>query len=226
MLSQQQADGKVRPIAYASRGLKPTERNMSNYSSMKLEFLALKWAMTEKYREYLLGNKCVVYTDNNPLSHLTTAKLGALEQRWAAQLSSFDFSIKYRPGRTNGNADALSRQCQPLDQTVYLETLLPGTSLPGSLVQPVLPPQQVIQSMILVLPSHSLADLATLQRDDPIISGFLKFWRRGTGPTRQERRDLPAAVLEMLCQWRKLVEKEGVLYRQIFQPDGGNQCAN
>lgn len=67
----------MRPIAYASRGLRPPERNMSNYSSMKLELLALKWAMTEKFREYLLGQRCVVFTDNNPLSHLATAKLGA-----------------------------------------------------------------------------------------------------------------------------------------------------
>ncbi len=80
VLSQEQ-DGKLRPIAYASCSLRPTERNMSNYSSMKLEFLALKWAMTEKFREYLLGSKCVVFTDNNPLSHLFTEKLGATEQR-------------------------------------------------------------------------------------------------------------------------------------------------
>lgn len=53
----QETDSGVRPVAYASRGLRPTERNMSNYSSMKLEFLALKWAMTEKFREYLLGHK-------------------------------------------------------------------------------------------------------------------------------------------------------------------------
>ena len=44
----QETEGGVRPIAYASRGLRPTERNMTNYSSMKLEFLALKWAMSEK----------------------------------------------------------------------------------------------------------------------------------------------------------------------------------
>lgn len=59
VLSQEQ-DGKVRPIAYASRGLRPSERNVRNYSSMKLEFLALKWAMTEKFQEYLLGHKCIV----------------------------------------------------------------------------------------------------------------------------------------------------------------------
>lgn len=52
VLSQEQS-GKIRPIAYASRGLRPTERNMNIYSSMKLEFLAVKWAMTEKFRDYL-----------------------------------------------------------------------------------------------------------------------------------------------------------------------------
>ena len=80
----QEMDGKRRPIAFASRTLRPSERNMSNYSSMKLEFLALKWAVTERFREYLLGAKFVVYTDNNPLSHLQTAKLAAVEQRWAS----------------------------------------------------------------------------------------------------------------------------------------------
>ena len=55
VLSQEQ-NGKVRPIAYASRGLRPTERNMSNYSSMKLEFLALKWAMSEKFSTCLVIN--------------------------------------------------------------------------------------------------------------------------------------------------------------------------
>lgn len=108
MLSQEQG-GKVRPIAFASRSLKPTECNPANYSSKKLEFLALKWAMSDKFREYLLGHKCIVFRDNNLLSHWSSAKLGALEQRWAAQLASFDFEIRYRSGKSNTNADALSR---------------------------------------------------------------------------------------------------------------------
>ena len=105
VLSQEKA-GRVRQIAYSSRGLRPIERNMVNYSSMKLKFFPFKWAMTEKFREYLLGNKCVVYSNNNPLSHLSSAKLAATEQRWAAQLASFDFEIKYRSGRSNQNAAA------------------------------------------------------------------------------------------------------------------------
>lgn len=71
----QDFEGKIHPIAFASRGLRKTERNMQNYSSMKLEFLALKWAVTEKFQEYLLGQKCIVHTDNSPFSHLQTAKL-------------------------------------------------------------------------------------------------------------------------------------------------------
>ncbi len=54
---------------------------MQNYGSMKLEFLALKWTVSEKFREYLLGSSCTVFTDNNPLKHIYTAKLGAVEQR-------------------------------------------------------------------------------------------------------------------------------------------------
>ena len=109
VLSQKQ-DGKLRVIAYASRGLRGAERNMKNYSSMKLELLALKWAVAEKFREYLLGSEFVVYTDNNPLTYLQSkSKLKAVEQRWAAELASFNFKIEYRAGKHNTNADALSR---------------------------------------------------------------------------------------------------------------------
>lgn len=48
----QERDKKNVVIAYASRTLRPTERNMDNYSSMKLELLALKWSVTEKFRDY------------------------------------------------------------------------------------------------------------------------------------------------------------------------------
>ena len=110
VLSQEQ-EGKRVVLAYASRSLHKQERNISNYISMKLELLALKWAVTSKFRDMLMGTNFVVYTDNNPLSYLMkTAKLGATEMRWAAELSQFDFTIRYRSGISNGNADALSRK--------------------------------------------------------------------------------------------------------------------
>ena len=69
---------------------------------MKLEFLALKWAVTEKFCSNLLAAEFEVLTDNNPLSHLKTAKLGAVEQRWASQLALFNFKITYKPGKNIG----------------------------------------------------------------------------------------------------------------------------
>ncbi|XP_028301871.1 uncharacterized protein LOC114462925 [Gouania willdenowi] len=114
VLAQEQ-NGKERVIAYASRSLQQTERNDQNYSSFKLELLALKWAITEKFKDYLYGAEFTVFTDNNPLVHLDTARLGAVEQWWVAQLANFKYVIKYRPGTQNKNADALSRLPEPQD---------------------------------------------------------------------------------------------------------------
>ena len=88
VLSQEQ-DGRVRPIAYASRALRGAERNMENYSSRKLELLALKWAVTEKFREHLISSTFTVLTDNNPLPYLQSkCKLKAVEQRWVSELAN------------------------------------------------------------------------------------------------------------------------------------------
>ena len=56
ILSQQGKDGQIHVIAYASCSLCPSKRSMHNYSSAKLELLALKWVVTEKFTDYLLGS--------------------------------------------------------------------------------------------------------------------------------------------------------------------------
>lgn len=61
------------------------------------------------FKDYLHGAECTVFTDNNPLVHLDTAQLGAVEQRWVAQLTNFRYTVKYHPGAHNGSADAFSR---------------------------------------------------------------------------------------------------------------------
>ena len=89
----QDIDGAERVIAYASRSLKPSEKN---YPAHKLEFLALKWSVCHKFHENLYGNKFQVLTDNNPLTYvLTSAKLDATGHHWLAELSLYDFSLKY-----------------------------------------------------------------------------------------------------------------------------------
>ena len=81
---------------------------MQNYSSAKLELLALKWAVTEKFRDYILASWFTAYTDNNPLAYIKESKLGAAQIRWLSKLALFDFDIKYRMGNSNQAADALS----------------------------------------------------------------------------------------------------------------------
>ena len=61
----------------------------------------------------------MVYTDNNPLTYvMSSAKLNATAQRWVVELADFNFTIKYRPGHANSDADTLSRI--PLDMERYM----------------------------------------------------------------------------------------------------------
>ena len=137
----QKQDGKMRVIAYASRSVSKAE---ANYPAHKLEFLALKWAVCEKFHEYLYGSKPFeVFTDNNPLTYvLTSAKLGACGQRWVAKLANYNFSIKYRCGVSNTEADALSRIKWPeaLSENVdidngYMDTHIINAILAGAVTK-------------------------------------------------------------------------------------------
>lgn len=106
VLNQEHVEG-LRPVAFASRKLSVSERN---YPVHQLEFLALKWAVVDKFHDYLYGANFTVRTDNNPLTYiLTTAKLNATGHRWLAALSTYNFTLQYRPGNSNIDADSLSR---------------------------------------------------------------------------------------------------------------------
>ena len=63
VLSQKQADGHYHLVAYGSQALTAHEKN---YHFTKLEFLVLKWAITEHFKVYLLYQPFLVKTDNNP----------------------------------------------------------------------------------------------------------------------------------------------------------------
>ena len=111
----------MRVIAYASRALSPAEKKYHLHAG-KLEFLALKWAVTDHFRDYLYYSpKFTVFTDNNPLTYiLTSAKLNATGLRWVNELADFHFEIKYRPGKANADADTLSRM--PIRFENYMES--------------------------------------------------------------------------------------------------------
>ena len=95
--------------AYGSRSLTPAEKNYHLHSG-KLEFLALKWAICDQFRDYLYyAPSFEVYTDNNLLTYaLFSAKLNATALRWIRELADFNFTIHYRPGKANIDADTVS----------------------------------------------------------------------------------------------------------------------
>ena len=113
VLSQKQDDGKFHLVAYASRELKGGE---GKYHSSKLEFLALKWAVTNQFKEYLRYKPFTVRTDNNPLTYvMTTPNLDAIGHWWVATLAGYNMTIEYLKGANNKVVDILSWVPQWLD---------------------------------------------------------------------------------------------------------------
>ena len=94
-------------IAYASRQLKPHEKN---YVTHDLELLAIVFSL-KIWRHYLLGERFELFTDHQSLKYLFTQKdLNLRQQRWLEFLAAYDFEIIYTPGKANVVADALSRK--------------------------------------------------------------------------------------------------------------------
>ena len=107
VLSQKQEDGQFYPVAYVSQALSTHEKN---YHLTKLEFLALKWAITEHFKEYLLYQPFLVKTDNNPLTYImTTPNLDATGHQWVGALANYNFCLEYQKGCDNAVADVLSQ---------------------------------------------------------------------------------------------------------------------
>ena len=106
MLSQLDDDGNERAVIYLSRSTNVHEKN---YSTCELECLAVVYAL-KKLRHYLLGKKFILITDHQALIGLMNkSELKGKFARWVIELSEFVFDIRYRAGKANKVADALSR---------------------------------------------------------------------------------------------------------------------
>ena len=96
VLSQKQEDRQFHPVAYGSWALTIHEKN---YHCTKLEFLALKWAVMEHFKEYLLIEPFLVKTDNNPLTYIMTIpNLDATSHQCVGALAKFNFQLEYQKG--------------------------------------------------------------------------------------------------------------------------------
>ena len=232
VLSQVQ-NGSKRVIAYASHGLRGSEKNMTNYSAMKLELLALKWAITEKFRGYLQGSHFTVYTDNNPLKYVkTSARLAAVEQRWVSQLSQFHFEVLYPAGKMNSHADGLSRRphsedLNDMDEDEVAEAF--GVSLIPTEVRHKLLGVAVCMSSCdavelqdEVIPGLSRKEFIFKQQSDPVIKRFCIYWNSNRKPTQSERTSDPHGVSSLLKQKDKLSFDDGLLIRIIQDPIHGH----
>lgn len=230
--------GAERVIAYASRGLTPPE---TRYPAHKLEFLALKWAVTDKFHDHLYGRKFSVLTDNNPLKYvMTTAKLDATGQRWVSHLSIYDFDIQYRRGQDNSNADALSRMSYQ-EVTEVLQTCPQQVVDGGQRYNDAQVTQEVEESSgeiagvleepesgqpgessepyggagMEALPAMTTQEIRAGQKEDPVIGPVLHFKTRNQKPSRSERVEVGASGGLLLKEWRRLVVRNGVVYRQV-----------
>ena len=111
VLSHRMPTGDERPIAFASRTLTTVERK---YSQLDKEALALIFGV-RKYHQYLYGRHFELKTDHKPLVHIfsetkaTTVLAAGRIQRWAITLGAYSYTIRYKKGEENANADALSR---------------------------------------------------------------------------------------------------------------------
>ncbi len=109
-LEQEQPNGDIKPIVYISRATLPSERN---WTPLDLEAGSIIWAI-KRLRGYLWMNKFRIFTDHQALENI--GKVGdhnARVQRWVEFLTAYDYTLEYRKGSANGNADFLSRLPQP-----------------------------------------------------------------------------------------------------------------
>ena len=243
VLSQKQADGRYHPIAYASHVMNETEQR---YHSNKQEFLALKWAVTEQFHEYLSPygknqNEFVGCTDNNPLTFIfSSANLDAAGQRWVARLASYNFSLEYQKGKDNTVANFLSWMNERLPDEEVQEYLnqIPHPGVKAVLDNAITPIEERAEQGVRPTPDHQEcsqevtiearpARLATTnvtnwkqeQKEDPVLYQIAKHLRvpHNTFRTALLKVLDKKATAAYIKANEQLLIKNGLLYRKTWQ---------
>ena len=204
-------------VAYASQSLTKSERNCPVH---KLEFLALKWAITDKFHKYLYGSQFQVYMDNNLHTYvLTMAKLDTTGHRWVAALSNYTFSIIYKSDKGHKDADAISHiKCPEAvelnSQTV--QAVCEGVQAPHGKIETLCHGVQIVDALSKdnAPPGMTPFEWCHAQTMDPIINQIIGEIKQKTIGKMTIKMGMPSELKALVRIKKQLMLKQGVLYRK------------
>ena len=108
-------------VAYASRQLKPHEKN---YPTHDLELAAIVFAL-KIWRHYLYGEKCFIYIDKKSHKYLPSQReLNLRQRRWMKLIRDHDRVIDYHLGKANVVEEALSKKSAQMLRALNAHLLL------------------------------------------------------------------------------------------------------
>ena len=212
----------------------------------KQEFLALKWAITEQFHEYISPygknrNEFIVHTDNNPLTYIfSSANLDAAGQRWVAHLVSYNFYLEYQKGKNNTVADFLSWMNERLPDEEVQEYLnqIPHPGVKAVLdnaitpmeehaeqgVRPAPAPQECSQEVVVEAKPARLATTNVInwkqeQKEDPVLYQVAKHLRVPCETFKAALHKVldKKATATYVKAKEQLLIKNGLLYRKSRQ---------
>ena len=159
-----------------------------------------------------------MYTDNNPLTYvLTSAKSDATGQRWIAALANYNFSLHYKSGKTNIEADALSR-IPNREEEIYIDKdairAIANAVQVGEFSELNENPNLIICKSATPTPKKfSNEDWVREQNQDPDIGQFIQLLKGN----KVESELLTSDVNIMKRKKGRYILRNGLLYKKCFQ---------
>ena len=169
-----------------------------------------------------------MYTDNNPLTYvLTTAKLDAASHCWVASLANYNFRLYYWAGKTNIDADTLSRvswpECMPdnLGTSLKVNAAAIRAIQEAALDQPACPIEAYSYNLHVIgviqdsqqVAQMTLDDWHQAQEVDPVLGINVKRLREGMLEQDWSKKIDSPELSQYRREWNNLVLQKGVLYR-------------
>jgi hypothetical protein len=209
ILSQRDDNGILHPVAFFSKKHSPAECNYEIYDK---ELMAIVRCF-EEWRPELesTASPIQVLSDHRNLEYFMSTKLlNRRQARWSEFLSRFNFKIVYRPGKSGGKPDALTRRSGDLPKegderlTHQSQTILKRENLTD-----VISFQEPLCINETTIPNYTIEDLfLRAYREDPFPESVLEMIRNNVRHSRK-------------ISLAECSEKEGrLIYRErIYVPE-------